>query len=351
MTGDRHASFSRTLAAMQGHQQGHHGWNAFHRALLDLTASSDPALDRILAAVRHKRPSMSDSHLITLLGIAVRQLASTHPDVASVFEPGALPAERSRSLGAALDRHETEAVDLLTSHSNSFTGARRFLVPQLLIGGFARHFGVDEVRLLDVGTGLGALPRQLNNREVFDRFAADLTWLPERPPYLDIPLAVRHGIDAAPLPTTDWVGSCHGPSAYYEDRWSELVWSLERAAATAGQVRLSALDVLDRAQLAGFLRTHRFNVITCNFVLYQYEREVRERLIAELVGQLAAPGLFLSMEPSHDLVRQGSRVTGYLAGDPRPLHLADAEDAHFIGRVTAGADLAAIIGPGTGGGS
>ena len=54
--------------------------------------------------------------------------------------------------------------DAVLGHSNSFTGARRFLLPQVLIAHFARRRGLREVRFLDLGTGLGVLPRQLNHR-------------------------------------------------------------------------------------------------------------------------------------------------------------------------------------------
>ncbi|HEY5833177.1 hypothetical protein [Streptomyces sp.] len=346
---------------MQQHQQGNHGWSVFHEGLSlaaadsrthpgpdagpDSASGSGPGeLDRLLSAVWRARPRISDSHLITLLGIALRTVADTDTDAARVFRPQLPGAVRAGLLSAALARHHDAIAAMVTEQSNSYTGARRFLVPQLLLGAYAAHHRIAEVRLLDIGTSIGLLPRQLNNRTVYDRFAPGLSWHPAAPAYRDIPLAARFGIDAPPLPTLDWVRGCHGPSDYYTERFSEVVWALEQTAGTAGDIGIHALDMLDLPALADFVHSHHINVATCNFVLYQYDEPTRERIIATVTGALRRPGLLLSMEPGYELRRMGARVRGYRAGSTAPLHLADVSDAHFLGRVTPGADFAGIAG-------
>ncbi|MCX4528804.1 MULTISPECIES: DUF2332 family protein [unclassified Streptomyces] len=330
---------------MQQHEQGNHGWSVVHESMALLAGSgSAPAVDRLLESVRGARPRMSTSHLITLIGIALRTVAARDPRAEALFSPELPPADRAKLLSETLDSHRDRITAVLTGRSNSFTGARRFLIPQLLLGSWAAHHGVDGVRLLDVGTGIGLLLRQLNNRAVYDRFAPDLRWNPGPPPYRTIPLLERHGIDAPPLPTLDWVRACHGPSAYYDERFSEVLWSLEQTASVDGSLRISALDMLDLEALTGYLRAHRINVVTCNFVLYQYDEATRAQVIAAITRALAPPGLLLGMEPRDGLRRMGARVEAHPTGGAGPLHVADLSDAHVLGRATAGPGFTELTG-------
>ncbi|MGW0748177.1 DUF2332 family protein [Streptomyces sp. NPDC002587] len=343
---------------MQRHEQGNHGWSVVHESMAVLAGSgSAPTVDRLLESVRRTRPRMSTSHLITLIGIALRTVAAQAPRAEALFSPELSAAERATLLSETLEEHHERITAVLTGRSNSFTGARRFLVPQLLLGSYAAHHAVDAIRLLDMGTGIGLLLRQLNNRVVFDRFAPDLEWSPRQPPYRTIPLVERHGIDAPPLPTLEWIRACHGPSAYYDERFSEVLWSLEQTssadtAADASPV-ISALDILDLPALDGYLRTHRINVVTCNFVFYQYDEATRGEVIATIKEALAPPGLLLSMEPRDGLRRMGARVEAHLTGgigSTGPLHVADVSDAHVLGRATAGpgfTELTGLAGPET----
>ncbi len=217
-------------------------------------------------------------------------------------------------------------------------------MPQLVLGAYAAHQRIGSVRLLDIGTSIGLLPRQLNNRAVFERFAPDLEWHPGAPSYRTIPLAARFGVDAPPLPTLEWVRGCHGPSAYYDERLSEVEWSLAQTEAAAADLRILPLDILHLPALGQFLRYHRINVATCNFVLYQYDEPTREQVIATITGNLERPGLLLSMEPGHELRRMGARVRAYRAGGTEALEVADVSDAHFVGRVTTGPGFAELTG-------
>ncbi|MEE1938976.1 hypothetical protein V1L54_06030 [Streptomyces sp. TRM 70361] len=345
MTTVRKETLLRALTDMQRHQQGNHGWSVVHESLGRLAGRASAAsLDTVLAAAWRVRPAISDAHLITLLGIALRTVAAHDAEAARVFRPELAAGDRVRVLERTLERHRDEITGIVTEHSNSFTGARRFLVPQLVIGAWAEHRRVEAVRLADLGTGIGLLPRQLNNRTVFDRFAPDLAWFPYTPPFRPVPLTARTGVDVPPLPTLEWVRGCHGPSRYYTERFAEVVWSLEQTAAEAAELELLPLDILDPAALTEFLRTHRITVATCNFVLYQYDEATRERVIAAITAGLGRPGLLLSMEPGHELRRMGACVRGYRAGSTTALHIADVSDAHFLGRVTLGPGFAELTG-------
>ncbi len=344
MSHDRHASLAHTLSAIQRHEQGHHGWLVLHRALGDLLATGHPAFLRLLDQVWTARPNISDAHLVTLISVAVRQVALQDPTGARLFGTEADPPARLRTLRRLIDDHEAELTEEICVRSNSFTGARRFLVPQLIIGGFAAAYGIEEVRFLDLGTGAGILPRQLNNRTIFDRFHRDLTWHPWTPPYREIPLTARFGVDAPPLPTLEWVRACHGPSPYYEERFAELEWCFDQTADVAGEVVIRELDILDLPGLSAFMREYNFNVVTCNFVLFQYDGSVQDTIERCVMENLASPGLFLIMNPSHSLLRKGCVVEGRLTGNPRRLHLADVSDAHLLGHATIGADLHLVMG-------
>ncbi|MEV6964421.1 hypothetical protein AB0M47_04835 [Hamadaea sp. NPDC051192] len=338
-----HASMSATLAQIVGHQQGHHGWSQLYAALHHLHRLQHPPLRRLLETCWQRRPHISDVHLITLLSIAVRDLALRHGDHISVFRPDLTMPQRSDLLANLLTEHEDSLADAASDHSNSFTGARRFLVPQLLLGHFAARHNLTDVRYLDLGTSIGLMPRQLNSRTVFEQFAPDLTWRPGQPAYVDIPLSARYGVDAHPLPTLDWIRSCYGPSTYYQDRFSELLWSLDQTADV--HVDINALNILDLPRLARHIRDRQINAVTVSMVLYQYDDITRRRVIAAVVESLTTPGILLTMEPAHGLLQPGCHIDAYLAGSHKPIPVAAVSDAHFIGHATAEPGLAHILEP------
>jgi hypothetical protein len=327
------------------HQQGNHGWAAFHECLGAVAASRASAgLDQLLSTLWRRRPYISDAHAITLLGIAVRHLLADEGGPAEVLDPRLPLARRVPALARLLTERGDAVAGLVESHSNSYTGARRFLLPQLVIGRYADARGMRSVRLLDLGTSIGLLPRQLNNEVIFDRFAADLRWDPEAPPFRPIPLEFAGGVDRHPLPTLDWVRTCHGPSDYYEQRFEEVLWSLDQSKAAAQDVLLQPLDLLDSPRLADLLTSLRINVVTCNFVLYQYDEDVRKQVVDTVMGALGVPGLLLVMEPSHKLARMGCTVHAYRDGSSDPLHVADVSDGHFMGVVMVRTGLGVLMG-------
>ncbi|MGW3644644.1 hypothetical protein [Streptomyces sp. NPDC000878] len=349
MLSTRKQSLLTALADMGQHEQGNHGWSLFHECLSEVAESeASGGLDRLLSAMWQQRPHISDAHAITLLGIAVRQLALQDGGPADVFRAELSASQRVPALARALSERALDLIRLMESHSNSYTGARRFLLPQLVIGAFARFRNIQQVRVLDLGTSIGLLPRQLNNKAIYDRFAGDLHWNPEPLPFRGIPLDYVGGVDRPPLPTLDWVRACHGPSDYYEQRFEEVQWSLGQAETAGTEVALQPLDILDFPALEAFLRVHRINVVTCNFVLYQYSDDVRSRVVETVLRALETPGVLLSMEPSHALARKGCVVHAYQNSSTRPLHVADVSDAHFMGTVTVRDGLTELVGQGGG---
>ncbi|MET8979914.1 hypothetical protein ABZX85_30365 [Streptomyces sp. NPDC004539] len=349
MLSTRKQAMFTALADMRRHEQGSHGWSLFHESLSEVAESAAcGGLDQVLSALWRQRPHISDAHAITLLGIAVRQLALQDGGPADVFRAELSASRRAPVLARALSERAPDVLRLMENHSNSYTGARRFLVPQLVIGAFAAARDVREVRLLDLGTSIGLLPRQLNNKVIHDRFAGDLRWLPAPPPFRTIPLGHVGGVDRPPLPTLAWVRACHGPSDYYEQRFAEVRWSLDQAQEAGTEVELSPLDILDLGALEGYLRARRINVVTCNFVLYQYADAVQLQIVETVTRALGSPGVLLSMEPSHALARMGCVVRAYRDGGTRALHVADVSDGHFMGTVTVRDGLAELLGKGEG---
>lgn len=338
----RHTEFADVLRGMVDHPQGHHGWATFFAALHIATRSPRSATSRLLLRCWEARPALSAAHLATLLGVAVKGLGPHDPRAVAVLDPATEAEQRAAHLDRLLVDRFDEVEPVLLGRHHSFTGARRFLLPQVLVGAFSAY-RLDRVRFLDLGTGLGLLPRQLNQRPLFERFIVDLDW-PGRPfDYRPIPFDCRHGVDRAPLPTLEWVRACHGPSDYYDRRFGELLECVSHVDASGVDVQLAELDLLDLPALASCLARGRYNAIVCSFVLYQHEPWMRRSIIATVLDGLTDPGIFISMEPQPELARSGCRIDVYLAPERDPLHFADVSDGHFMGRLDPGTDYGDVV--------
>jgi hypothetical protein len=162
---------------------------------------SSPEVVRLVVAFRSHRPTNSCSHLITLLGIAVKSAAPAALDRLVSDEHVDM---RLDLLEEILNQNSREMLGTLFRRQNSFTGARRFLLPQVLL---SSYFGQLRVacNFADLGTGLGILPRQLNSRALFESLGGELEWPDGNPPFRAIPLNVRFGVDRGPLPDLAWV--------------------------------------------------------------------------------------------------------------------------------------------------
>ena len=305
-----------------------HGWRELYRLFAFGIASGAPLLCEAAVAGRHSRPAGSDTHLVTMLGIAVRRYV---PELfAGELAVAPLPV-RLDVLERGLHRRGDEVGQILRGRQNSFTGVRRFLVPQVIFGAYFADRPAP-VRFADLGTGLGIMPRQLNCRQLFDRFVGDLAWPDGRPRYRGIPLATRHAVDRGPFPDLDWVRHCYGPSGYYSDLYRELVIAAQTPEVRRCLVRYHELDLTDRGELARFLRRHRINVVNLCYTLYEMTPGTRREVLETVAENLAPPALILVIEPRGELAEPGCTVTMYdQNGGAVPL--CTVADGHFTGQV------------------
>lgn len=324
--------YAETLTRLRHHPQDH-GWRALFAAMDFLLHEGSVPLVRILDACAVARPKCSASHILTLLGMSLKAIADNHPQAGAALFQSTTLRDHARVLEGILQDHEEVITQTLLTRQNSFTGVRRFLVPQVIFARYLRRCGVKRANLLDVGTGLGLLPRQLNSRTVFERFAPELVWPFGIPRFQTIPIGSRIGIDRSPLPDLQWVRNCYGPSRYYDALFQELLWVVHRPEVTTSDAVLVEMDMLDLGELRALIRRERIQAINCSFVLYQYESAVRSEVIAEMVTSMVPPGLLISMEPRGDLTLQGCQIVLYGAGVLDPIRFATVSDSHFVGQV------------------
>lgn len=320
----------RLAASGLGQHPQDHGWRDLYRLCgygLDHRA---PRLTEVLMAEHEARPALSATHLITLLGIALKAAApESFPSVASARPFG----DRLPVLEQLLEKHRSRISDIIRTRQNSFTSARRFIVPQVLMSAF--FAGSDErgVRFADLGTGLGILPRQLNSAELYGAFAPGLVWPRGLPAFREIPLSARYGVDRGPLPDLNWVRACYGQSDYYSDLYGELLWTLDTADVRDADVTYAAIDLMDADRIAEFIRQHRINAVNLSYVLYEFSPRIRSGIIASVLRALEPPGVAIVSEPHRELHAQGVCVEFFHAGDSRPWTLCYVSDGHYKGYV------------------
>jgi hypothetical protein len=322
----------RTAARKLGQHPQDHGWRELYR-LFAYGLDRDDQAPRLVAAVIRasgRRTGNSAVHLVTLLGIAVRTLAGSRFGELVGDRPA---ADRLAALEELLARYPREVDQVLALRRNSFTGARRFLVPQVLLAAYFARWE-HPVRFADFGTGLGVLPRQLNSRTLFDRFAGDLTWPGGRPVFQPLRLAARFGVDRAPLPDLAWVRSCYGPSAYYAAQYLELTEILDLPEVRTAEVEYVELDLTDHTALRRFVQERRVNVANLCYTLYEIEPTERAGILDTLAEALSDPGLMIVTEPNDDLTRPGCTVTVRDRAGPARLPVCAVSDGHFRGQVT-----------------
>lgn len=321
----------RAAASRLGRHPQDHGWRELYRLFsAGLDGGEAPQLREVVATALAHRPAGGHHHLVTLLGIAVR---TVDPAILPELVSDRPQPRRLAALDELLRRHRHRVDRLLADRQNSFTGPRRFLVPQVLLAGYFARQG-PPARFADLGTGLGILPRQLNCRPQFERYAPGLAWPGRRrPAYRPIRLAARFGVDRGPFPDRAWVRSCYGCSGYYTDQYRELTEVLVDPAVRAAPVGYQELDLTDLAGLRRFVRAQRINAVNLCYVLYQLDPASRTGVLAALAGALLPPGLVLLTEPNGELARPGCTVTVRDHADPAPRWLCAVSDGHFTGTV------------------
>lgn len=329
-----------TAAVRLGDHPQDHGWRELYRLFAHGLETDAPRLTEAVLAHQQARPVDSASHRLTVLGIALKTVSGSFDHLIDAHQP---VDGRLAALEAALGEHAAELRRIVTSRQNSFTAARRFLVPQVLLGAYFARSGAQTVRFADLGTGLGIMPRQLNCEALFDRFAADLAWPGGTPAFRWIPLACRFAVDRGPMPDLSWVRACHGRSAYYTGLYRELVTVLETPEVADADVRFADVDLLDRRALSTFVRHHGINAVNLCYTLYQLAPERRADVIDTLRGALRSPGVIIVTEPHAELTQPGCAVTVFEEKTPSPRLVCSVSDGHFRGSVLPGEDFHSFV--------
>lgn len=331
---------AQAAAARLGRHPQDHGWRELYRLFAAALQERAPAFSTAVTQAAAARPESGDTHLVTVIGIALKSLC---PHTLDALTGPAPMAERIDRLEAVAVEHGTAIAALAASRQNSFTGARRFLVPQVLLAAMSAQLpeGVA-VRLCDLGTGLGVLPRQLDAPELFDSFAPDLVWPQGIPEYRPIGLAARHAIDRRPLPDIDWVASCYGKSSYYRVIFAELVESLAHPQVRSAPVSFAEVDLLDADALHRYIAGHRINTVTISYALYQLAPPHRRQVLDVLSHSLDSPGIMVVIEPEQALSAQGCSVSVTEAASGRCWRVLHVSDGHFKGQVTPLVDFDAF---------
>jgi hypothetical protein len=248
-------AFRIAASGLAEHPQDH-GWRDLYQVFSHGLDRSAPNLTATVLAHHTARPTSSETHLLTLLGIALKEIT---PGLFESIVCGSSVDFRLDTLEEALDLHRAGISEIIRSRQNSFTSARRFLVPQVLLSAyFARQDG-QEARFADFGTGLGILPRQLNSPQQYRAFADDLIWPNGVPAFRQIPLAARLGVDRGPMPDLNWVHACYGRSEYYTNLYNELLHTIASSEVKTAEVGYEEIDLLDFRSVAAFIHKHKIN--------------------------------------------------------------------------------------------
>ncbi|MGK5554319.1 hypothetical protein ACSNOI_22150 [Actinomadura kijaniata] len=320
-----------TAREMGSHPQDH-GWRGFFQLVGHGLARSSAELRGLLTQCISSQPHHSPAHLLTLIGIAVK---TVRPEALPAIYRAPTVEERLRLLEEVIRNHGPDIARLVATRRNSFTGARRFLVPQTILSAFFARHRTDDLTFADFGTGLGILPRQLNCETLYRAFAPDLVWEEGVPRFRPIPLRSSLGVDCGPMPDLEWVRSCYGSSDYYAELFAELVFTLDVLAEEGRRSRFHQVDLLDRAALTTFLRDNAVHAGNLSYVLYEIPPDARADLVATLREEMRPPGLLIVTEPRAELTRQGCDVLVYRQGRREPYRLCTVSDGHFKGKVTA----------------
>jgi hypothetical protein len=328
-----------TVAArgLASHPQDH-GWRPLYELFEYGLNNLAPTLTEVLLASYDSKPT-SATHLLTLLGIAIK--ANSKEALGEILQGRSFP-ERLGRLEEYLQMHSTPITRILRTRQNSFTCARRFLVPQVLLGSIFSAYPGAKIVFADLGTGLGLLPRQINSLTQYELFAPDLTWPGGIPRFTELQLSAIYGIDRPPLPDPSWVAACYGYSDYYNDLHRELEAVLDDPSVQAAKATYVGLDLLDYGALAEFIHASGTNAANLCYVLYELDSSIRGRVIQTIVESLHSPAILLVIEPRNELHQQGCLVELY-QGSAIPEKILAVSDGHFKGRVIPAEDYERFI--------
>ena len=317
-----------------------HGWRDLYELFAYGIENSAPHLTALLSTSYKTRP-VSATHLVTLLGIAIKTQVSDYS--ADILGDGSMDLQL-QALESVIEANSTAIAQILQTRQNSFTCARRFLVPQVILSAVFATDQAYDLRFADFGTGLGILPRQINSRVQFDKFAADLRWPGGTPAFRELRLAAVFGLDRGPLPDANWVRACYGISPYYESLYQELLFALQDQSSDAQPVQVAELDLLDIGSVSSFIREERINAANLSYVLYELDLTIRDTIVDAIADALSPPALLIVTEPSRELHAPGCGVTIYWGDSPDKVELCFVSDGHFKGTVRPLAGYNAFVG-------
>jgi hypothetical protein len=310
----------RAAAYGLGDHPQDHGWRHLYKLFSYGLDHSAPHLTDIVLAQAKARPALSTTHLLALLGIALKVAAPGSFNSIAVDAP---IADRLDNLEDVLSRNRRQILDIIHDRQNSFTSVRRFLVPQVILSSYFSKLDGCEAMFADFGTGLGILPCQLNSRFQYDKFANDLVWPGGVPAFRTIPLKSRIGADKGP----------YGQSEYYANLYKELVQTISAPDIATTKVRYEELDLLDTEALSAFIHRNNINAVNFSYVLYELERGKRAEILQTLARELHPPGVIIVAEPHRELHGQGAVIEVFHNGDARPYTLCFVSDGHYKGYV------------------
>lgn len=320
----------RIAARGLGEHPQDHGWRELYRLFSYGLDRSAPNLTATALSHHRARPTLSETHLLTLLGIAFKTIA---PQSVEFILERRSPELRLKALEEIIERNHVQISKVIRNRQNSFTSARRFLVPQVLLGAYFAREGIEEVRFADFGTGLGILPRQLNAPEQYKEFSSDLIWPNGVPSFRPIPLSVRLGVDRGPMPDLSWVHACYGESDYYAHLYTELLHALSASEVETVEVEYEEIDLLDFKAVTSLIHERRINVANLTYVLYEMEWSKRSEIVEMLAGALYPPAILVISEPHRELHTQGAIVEFFHSGESTPQTLCFVTDGHYKGYV------------------
>lgn len=318
-----------------------HGWRELYRLFAYGLEREVPELGDMIVTFRKERSECSFTHLLTLLGIAVKEVVPESFD--ALIDTVPPPSQRLDALETTLREKGREIAGILALRQNSFTAARRFLIVQIILGAYFQVTPSRRVNFADLGTGLGILPRQLNSWQLFERFTRDLRWNGKQPSFLPIPLAARFGVERGPRPDLRWVRACHGATDYYAELYRELEISLSTPGVATVDVSYSEFDILELEKLASFVHRHRINAVNLSYVLYEIEPDRRDHIIDVLREAMHSPKIIIVTEPVAELAKPGCTVTLHDESRSTPQRLCTVSDGHFKGSVSPLEDYASFV--------
>lgn len=329
--GLRHLLLSAALSMSQHPQD--HGWREIYKQIAQTLSNNAQSLMDPVKSIPDVQ-SLAPAYVIGLVGISLQQLWQNHGhgrDPTHRQLPGA------EIVNLATDRR-VELSSILARHRNSFTGVRRFLVPQLLLATHFRLSSEEPISFLDIGTGIGVLPRQLDSPKCFRRFAADLTWPEGARDFSEIGIGARFGMELSPIPDLGWVHGCYGPSEYYDLMFQEMRDTLAMADVQAANVTFVDQDARDLVALSEFIADENIAAVTAVYSLYQYSPRVRQDIANTIHRCLPPGGIFIDIEPHPALDRPGCVVEAWIQGVDDKLTICVVSDGHFRGLVIAAKD-------------